>query len=550
MNRFRGKWVTWLGVALLMLILAGGAVADDGATQGQPPDPAPLPPTGDPRLDDILDDIYFGAVPPGGEGNPVLVFVHGYGAAAPCWWGPTKFDGPNDMYIAAYEAGYRTAFVSLDGPEGHPADSMWNNGLLLRVQLDIIAQHYGVDQLDIVAHSKGGVDAQVAIVWFGGWQRVGRLFTLGTPHQGSELADAAYSWWGSWLAELLGFHDDGTYTLQTAYMHLFRRLTDPKAEAQPVRYYTAAGTGWTDPKLEGSVLRLLGTYLSRFGPNDGVVTVDSTALAGAETLFVQPFHHLNIYMGSTAFPWIEEVLTGVGRAKVQLKRPTVGGRVPLRAPESSSILRGGRLDGSVEEVLSLETGVRSVVFDLLTSERAVNATLVRPDGTSIPMRAIAGDGVGLLGTAWHRVGTVQRPPAGQWTVRIDGPPGAAYLLIASVESPVQVTLLGVSEEPVSPGEPLRFSAKVKAPGLRRPVIRRLEVHVTRSSLRRGGCQAEVASGVGTAVSWTPLEEGIYVVSATIRGQTAEGMPFERSFVRSLAVARPETLTGPPTMLDR
>ena len=48
----------------------------------------------------------------------------------------------------------------------------------------------------------------------------------------------------------------------------------------------------------------------------------------------------------------------------------------------------------------------------------------------------------------------------------------------------------------------------------------------------------------------PEKEGIYVVSATVTGEMPDGMPFERSFVRSLAVVKPETLRGGPTLLDK
>jgi len=487
-----------------------------------------------------------GAVPPGGELNPVLVFVHGYGATAGCWWGPTEFDGPNDMYASAYNAGYRTAFVSLDGSEGQPADSMWANGLLLSVQLRAIANHYEVDQLDIVAHSKGGVDAQAAVVWFGGWKRVGHVFTLGSPHQGSELADAAYSWWGSWLAELLGFHDDGTYCLQTGYMSLFRELTDPRAQGQPVSYFTGAGT---DTGPQGSMLRLLGRYLSRFGDNDGVVTVASTALAGADTLFVEPYHHMNIYMGKTAFPWIADVLAGTAGAKARLSSPATRRRVRSAVVESGSILRGGRLMGPAVETLPVEPDARRAVFDLLASEEAVTATLVGPDGRARPLGAVVGNSDLLFGRSWRWSHSATRPPAGEWSIRIDGPEGAAYLLIVTIESPLQVALRGLPERTVLPGRALQFSVEANVP-LRQPMVKQVEARITRSLPGQGGGRVQVSADLGPTLSWVPSEEGIYVLSATVRGQTAKGADFERSFVRSLAVVKPESLSGPPTLLDR
>jgi pimeloyl-ACP methyl ester carboxylesterase len=534
MHLDRHKLIARLAIALaVLIILAGSPAAGVRPAMAQPPDP-----------ETIASGIYVGAVPPGAEQNPVLVFVHGYGASAGCWWGPTKYDGVNDMYITAYNAGYRTAFVSLDGPEGRPADSMWANGLTLSLQLRIIAGHYGVDDVVIVAHSKGGVDAQAAIVYFGGWERVGRLFTLGSPHQGSEMADAAYSWWGSPLAELLGFHDDGTYTLQTAYMSFFREYTDPKAQTQPVTYYSGAGM---DMGPEGSILHLMGRYLSRFGDSDGIVTVASTALPGASTLFLQPYHHMNIYMGSTAFPWIDSVLKGAASAWAQTARVASSRQMPSPLVESGRILRGGRLSGAAVETFPIEPYARRAVFDVIVSEEAVTATLIGPDGRARPLKA-AGEGDDLFGASWHWSHTSTRPRAGEWTLRIDGPPGAAYLLIAAIESPLQVALRGFPERMVAPGQALEFSAESHAL-LARPVVQQVEAHITRALPGQAGRDLAIRSSSDPAFSWVPSREGIYSVSATVTGQTAGGMAFERSFVRSLAVVKPQTLSGPPTLLD-
>ena len=536
MQLYRYRLIAQLVAAVfLLLVLVGSTAAGTRLSLDQPPNPELLVP-----------GIFVGAVPPGAEWNPVLVFVHGYGATAGCWWGSTPFDGVNDMYVTAYNTGYRTAFVSLDGPEGQPADSMWANGLVLSLQLRVIAGHYDVDQVEIVAHSKGGVDAQTAIVYFGGWERVGHLFTLGSPHQGSELADAAYSWWGSWLAELLGLHDAGTYTLQTGYMSFFRELTDPKAQGQPVSYYTAAGT---DTGPEGSALHLLGRYLSRFGPSDGVVTVASTELAGASTLFVEPFHHMNIYMGSTAFPWIDSVLGGTDRVQSRPTNLSLRRRVRISTSQANGILRGGRLNGPTIEVLPVESNTRAATFHLLGSEKAVTATLVGPDGVAHPLELIGEETEGLFDGAWHWSYTGSGARGGQWRVHIEGPPGSAYFLIVSTESPLRVALRGLPEGTITPGKPLRLSASASVP-FGQAAVHEIEAHITRSLPGRSITKVETLSSSGSSLTWTPTEEGIYVVSVTVRGRSAGGKLFERSFVRSLAVARRETLSGPPTMLDK
>ena len=215
-------------VALASMLLIGMLTAEAHPTLPNPPDPQP-----DPAW---IKSIYYGAIPPENPDGPVLVFVHGYGGVADNWWTPTPHphDELNDMYIMAYQAGYRTAFVSLGGQDGSETGSMWDNGQRLIWQLGVIASHYGVDTLDVVAHSKGGVDAEAAVVHYGGWGLVQHVFTLGSPHYGTELADLLYSDWAGWLARLLGLQDEATYALQTGYMQVFRALTDPKVAAQDV----------------------------------------------------------------------------------------------------------------------------------------------------------------------------------------------------------------------------------------------------------------------------------------------------------------------------
>ena len=236
-HRTRGILIAVI-VFIALVAIAGAAASPvlSAEGQGNPPDPQPLPPTGI----GWLDNIYYGAVPPQSDQAPVLVFVHGLGRTAKDWWTASGEYGVNDMYAAAYQAGYRTAFVTLDFPENEPPHNMWDNGETLSRQLKAITGYYGVDQVDIVGHSKGGIDAQAAIVYYGAWQQVRSVFTLGTPHQGAELADLLYSDWADWLAELLGGRNDATLSMTTDYMQSFRALTDPRPEDDAVKYYSGA----------------------------------------------------------------------------------------------------------------------------------------------------------------------------------------------------------------------------------------------------------------------------------------------------------------------
>jgi pimeloyl-ACP methyl ester carboxylesterase len=537
-------------IVVVGALLLGALAVEAHPTLQSPPDPQPDPPW--------LQSIYYGAVPPENPDGPVLVFVHGYGGVADNWWTaiPYPYDELNDMYAMAYQAGYRTAFVSLGGQDGSETGSMWDNGQRLSWQLAIIASYYGVDTLDVVAHSKGGVDAEAAVAHYGGSDLVQHVFTLGSPHHGTELADLLYSDWVGWLAKLLGLQDDATYTLQTGYMQLFRALTDPRVAAQDVIYYRAAGTD-TGPPFSG--LWLTGLYLSVFGPNDGAVTVASTELPGAQTLFIQPYHHYSIFLGHTAFPWIEPALNGEEPNRHQLYLPLVTANATPEPPSHSEvILRGGVISGTVTETVPIESGALKVTFDLLVPSDMVSATLTAPDAQLRPLEVVPPSGDWIFGQLWHLVYTEDNPVAGEWVFTISSPEESAYLLIAVVESPLEVVLRGWPDGTMHPGDPLSLEAQASYPA-GQPLVRRIEGRMTRAlpgdvlSLSKGrppGAPILLTANGDAVLARLPSHEGIYVVSATVTGETPDGMPFERSFVRSLAVVRPETLRGGPTLLDR
>ncbi len=178
--------------------------------------------------------VYAGAAPKKSD-LPVVVFVPGLSQAA------SFFFGENSMYEKAFSNGFRTAFVSFDMPGGKSKD-MWSNGEMLSQQLKDICAYYKTPRVIIVAHSKGGVDSQTAAVYFDAGNLVERTITLSTPHFGSQLADIAYSSAGFALAELIGAHSSGCFSMQTGYMRQYRSMTD-ESPLNTTPIFTFAGNG-------------------------------------------------------------------------------------------------------------------------------------------------------------------------------------------------------------------------------------------------------------------------------------------------------------------
>ncbi|HET7767696.1 MAG TPA: hypothetical protein VFN74_02905 [Chloroflexota bacterium] len=335
--------VRWTMLALILIAVLLLVVRS--ASAQTPVDPPYLPAPNAPTGDLALDRIYYGAVPAGGESAPVLVFVPGLGGVAADWWGPTFVveEGDNDMYALAYRSGYRTAFVTLT-ERGEPGNDKWENGKRLATQINAIATHYGVDRVNLVGHSKGGIDSHAAIVgrageFAGAVARVRNLITLSTPHQGSAMADFAMTERGQSLLNQVGlpFKVDGALAgITTEAMAAFRAEVDAQTEInRQVRFFTAGGTSWGP---QNGVLRISGSFLgSSEGASDGLVTVASTVLPSvpcSRVLFVQPYTHFDVHLGRNAIRWIHAVMQRYGTG--------IGCTQPAPSPAISSIpLLGG-----------------------------------------------------------------------------------------------------------------------------------------------------------------------------------------------------------------
>lgn len=489
--------------------------------------------------DGTAGNIYVGAVPPGSATKPVLVFVHGKSGEAASWWTDTAYHGHNDMYDYAYNYGYRTAFVDLYDASG-PAPSMWDNGQLLSGQIRTIANYYHVPAVNVIAHSKGGVDTQTAIVYYGAGPQVQTLVTLSSPHWGSPLADLAYSSWTWWLAALLGERTDGTYVLQTGYMSWYRSITDPRAENAGTRYYTGGGTSW-GPLF--SALWFGGSYLSGWGDNDGLVPLRYSTNPRGTSIFTRNLDHDNVRMGSTVFPTVNPYVSSLWRAAAPAPAPAPANMTPPQPGDSSNILRGGPIAAGSKEKpavtrdgIAVEPGVRHLTLDLLSNVDMLDLRWTAPDGTLYPAKPVAGQGE-IFSKAYHYQVDVDAPAAGAWNLRLTNAGAqAAYLLVANLQSPVQVELTRDPALTFAPGSPLALQVRASDTSGRQVAGLQVQGDVTLDGA--AGTAGFSAQGSGARLAPTvtlPAGSGVANLSLTVRGQLSDGSSFERQIVTSVPV---------------
>ena len=108
-----------------------------------------------------------------GRRLPVLL-VHGYGCSRGAWWWLRR---------RLEAAGWTVATISLEPVYASIDDYVEP----LARRIDAVLAQTGSDRLLLVGHSMGGLVARCYLQRCGS-ARVARLVTLGTPHQGSQLA--------------------------------------------------------------------------------------------------------------------------------------------------------------------------------------------------------------------------------------------------------------------------------------------------------------------------------------------------------------------------
>jgi hypothetical protein len=258
----------------------------------------------------------------------VLVFVHGLTGSYADWLesnncppSPTVCgpNGPgagtgNDMYDYAYEAGFRTAFMSLSANNSNNSATIQANAAMLETIFPRILANFGVSKVYFIGHSKGGLDLQAALAtpqWIG---MASAVFTFGTPNQG----DALSNWLfltpnGQALGQALGLLTPGIQSMETANVLQLRTQWDPLFENAQIPFYTVAGDLCTEPKpttacnntVTGPILQSI-TGGAKSPPNDQLVTEPETYLPTtyAMNMGVELNGHYQLRLGDNSFSMI------------------------------------------------------------------------------------------------------------------------------------------------------------------------------------------------------------------------------------------------------
>jgi triacylglycerol lipase len=222
-----------------------------------------------------------------------IVLIHGAGFRDlkwPVYWGRIP---------RALEERGASVFYGLQDCWG----SVETNAAVLAERIDAILQETGAEKLNLIAHSKGGLDARMAASSLGCGGKIASITTIATPHRGSKTIDrlllfpegifrlAAFAV-DNWIRLIGDKKPDFLKVCQgfsTAAMERFNR-ENPDV---PGVFYQSYACVMSHP-LSDINLSTANFVLNRIeGPNDGLVSVESAAWGETHVLRARGFRGIS-----------------------------------------------------------------------------------------------------------------------------------------------------------------------------------------------------------------------------------------------------------------
>lgn len=440
-------------------------------------------------------------------------------------------------------------------------DSIGNNAGKIGVAVEETRQRYGVDSVNMVVHSKGGLDSRHYVE---GNEGVDRIVQLGTPNAGSPLADLAQSLvvkiGGPAAALIGGLAAPAGVQLTTPYMALYNST---HALSPEVDFSVMAG----DYSASGCFCLTNRFLLAITGPGDTIVPLWSAHRFAqmAQHTYSSSGHNADATHGglhhSTAVldlmrPIVQQ--PGTDDASAAGATPSLTEMAAAEGPVAQlpqhTATEGGEVStGITEHEVAIDEAGETFVSVLYTAGTPVTVELVSPSGARITPTTpgVEFEDAEMEGSRLA-VYLLADPEVGTWTVEVGG--GGADTAYAVHAWPLEssVTLTADLPEPsVASGEVVPVHATLSdgsAP------LTGAEVSATvvlpddstvNVALADDGTGADETAGDGVysgEVSTSAV--GMYRVGVVASGDTTDGAPFTREvFAIATASSGAATVSG-------
>ena len=376
-----------------------------------------------------------------------IVFVPGWTGDASTW----------DAFSALLNTDGMPRFAAVlgNGMQSIPA-----SGFMLSTAIQSVRTNFGVDKVNLVAHSKGGLTARWALD-NGGAPYVERLITLGSPHHGIDMARLLVAKLNSCV---------------------IRRDSNPlvpdecQDSADEVSIERVREINYADCKLDlgGSGLPVFSGCVRIADPQPGV---SYFSIVGSTDAFVDN--------ASSTYPWNANAAPYPSQATIDLSLPgrghfeLKGGRAELdcamsfihvaryqcvdagvlqamaeHIAEDSAPVQALWISSVITSALSLAVPITvdasTKVSFLIESESPLDFSLRSPSGQMISGNGNpsaeyrAALGLGDQPSSWHYEYTVSSPQSGIWKMQVNAPLTTSlpfkFVVAATSNSPTQLQI--------------------------------------------------------------------------------------------------------------
>jgi hypothetical protein len=283
--------------------------------------------------------------------------------------------GGNDFFTGLFRSLDSNGFVENESAYEFPYD--WRNGVSdssssLKNKIEEVKVKRGVNKVDLIAHSMGGLVVKKYLKDYGG-NSVGKFIDIGTPHTGAPKAFKILSYGddfgASFLFGLVGLNSEKVRSISQNMPSIYELLPSNKyflEEDSDYRYYVANLSG------EVSKYDFSGTkgYLNSIGRNQSLIERADVLHQEIDTLNPANYGVETYNIVGCGTPTIGQfyILDGnVEHPIYNIKMINGDGTVPLKSATSLNASTTYYLKNAIHALMPSANGVKELVAALLTA---------------------------------------------------------------------------------------------------------------------------------------------------------------------------------------
>jgi len=459
-----------------------------------------------------------------------VVMVHGFNSNWQTW---SAYLGPDGYLAGMGVPGFavgdgQAAGVMNTGQVTNPTartNTIAENADILRGYIAEVKQQTGAEQVDLVAHSMGGLISRYYLDRVMEDRDVGQFITLGTPNAGTDCAS---------LPGALGMLHPATLEIRPSYVN---GIFNPQVtHLRGVPYHAVAGT---------SVEQAVGAPCTQT-PTDLLVSLDSAGALPVEVLEV-PFLHHELNKAPEVFETVVKPLLQTPPGSFTAAEDPVVALAGAETLAFARVFTGNVVRGaSTAHTIQIEPGITVASFALFDASNSLTVSVRGASGNVILLDPTTNGVVSVDDpeTLVHLGYGFSNPSPGAWAVTLaatantpDG--GADYALTAYLEG----------------GAALQAEASVLLPRMGETVKLTGALRLGEQTVPIDRAQAVIRDAAGGATvvelattggeldgSWTPIVAGPHAIDIVASGRLADGTVVERSaFLAVEAQPRPNLL---------